>query len=385
MALSLERNQLKYHQVKAKIESLIQSLEPGTKIPSERDLAKQYGCNSLTVHKALALLVNEGRIAKRTGAGTFVADPQMASQALRHIGILLHTRSDTYALRLTGYLAELAAQRNLTLHTKMIQDFGDGAIQAMQQLTEDQCGALIVPWFLWEQVPQMLAFVRKAPLPVTLPALFQGYEDHCFDHVTVFGQAAIRYTDLAGQYFKRLGYGHIAFIGPVSPSNDVLHRKIIGYTNFIGLGGMDNLCHLVTSDIPAMDKVARRLKEYKGDLAVISYDDQHAIRFLTAMHKIGMQAPDDYAIIGYNNTESAAACDPPMSCLYGDSLGTAGYMLDHAQGMAQGKVVQTSDTHRLYFKVRQSCSGTLRMGEKLADLLGELQLLDGPVTSGVTV
>ena len=46
------------------------------------------------------------------------------------------------------------------------------------------------------------------------------------------------------------------------------------------------------------------LKAYRGDLAVISYDDEHALRFITAMHKIGLSAPEDFQIIGHNNDEA---------------------------------------------------------------------------------
>ena len=57
MAKMFDRNNLKYQQVKVSIESVVDQLQPGDKIPSERDLAKQYDCNFLTVRKALALLV----------------------------------------------------------------------------------------------------------------------------------------------------------------------------------------------------------------------------------------------------------------------------------------------------------------------------------------
>jgi len=40
-----------------------------------------------------------------------------------------------------------------------------------------------------------------------------------------------------------------------------------------------------------MDQLAQRWKTFRGDLAIISYDDEHALRFMTAMHKIGLSAP----------------------------------------------------------------------------------------------
>jgi DNA-binding transcriptional regulator YhcF (GntR family) len=276
MTKLFDRNNLKYQQVKTSIESVVDQLEPGDKIPSERELAKQYDCNFLTVRKALALLVDEGRIEKRTGAGTFVTDPNAIAKNGNHVGVLLHTYSDPYALRITGCISQTAMDRKITLHTKMIQDYQDSASQAIESLVAEGCCAVIIPWFPWEQTQQMLKFVGESPIPVSIPAVFPGLENQCFARAATFGKSATHYTDLSGKYFHKLGYSHIAFIGPLSVDNDILHRKIIGYTNFIGQAGLDNLCQLIGPTTKAMDKLAAKLMAYKGDLAVISYDDQHA-------------------------------------------------------------------------------------------------------------
>ncbi|MFG0250022.1 MAG: substrate-binding domain-containing protein [Phycisphaeraceae bacterium JB051] len=378
MSKLFDRNNLKYQQVKVSIESVVDQLQPGDKIPSERDLAKHYDCNFLTVRKALALLVEEGRIEKRTGSGTFVTDPNAIAKNANHVGVLLHTFSDPYALRITGCISQTATDRKITLHTKMIQDYQDSAMHAVQSLENEGCCAVIVPWFPWEQTQQMLQFVGNSPIPVSIPAVFPGLENQCFARAATFGKSATHYTDLSGKYFRKLGYNNIAFIGPLSVDNDILHRKIIGYTNFIGQAGLDNLCQLIGPDTKAMDKIANKLKQFKGDLAVISYDDQHAMRFLTAMHKLGLQAPQDFGILGYNNTDAAEHADPPLSCLYGDYVHPAQAMLENALGLAQGKVVQATYCRPLYFKLRDSCSGKLRMGDKLPQLLEEIGFTDMP-------
>jgi GntR family transcriptional regulator len=48
------------------------SLRPGDKVPSERDLARRYGTAHMTARQALGLLKDEGLIATRQGRGTFV-------------------------------------------------------------------------------------------------------------------------------------------------------------------------------------------------------------------------------------------------------------------------------------------------------------------------
>ena len=49
---------------------------PGTRIPSIRQLAEDFGCNKLTVHRAYEALRNEGLIENRVGSGSYVRFPE---------------------------------------------------------------------------------------------------------------------------------------------------------------------------------------------------------------------------------------------------------------------------------------------------------------------
>jgi DNA-binding GntR family transcriptional regulator len=52
-------------------------VEPGTRLPTEAELAEQAGVNRLTVRQALAELAREGRIHTVQGVGSFAAVPPM--------------------------------------------------------------------------------------------------------------------------------------------------------------------------------------------------------------------------------------------------------------------------------------------------------------------
>jgi len=47
-------------------------LQPGDRLPSERELARTFGLNHQTIRKAMAVLVQENVIDRRVGAGTFL-------------------------------------------------------------------------------------------------------------------------------------------------------------------------------------------------------------------------------------------------------------------------------------------------------------------------
>ena len=65
--------QFKHKQVEAEIRQLAQTLPIGARLPAERSLATTYGCNFLTVRRALKELVDDGIVVRRIGSGTFVA------------------------------------------------------------------------------------------------------------------------------------------------------------------------------------------------------------------------------------------------------------------------------------------------------------------------
>ncbi|MCE6994836.1 GntR family transcriptional regulator [Saccharothrix sp. S26] len=57
-----------------------QELPPGSPIPSERDLAQQYGVSRITVRAAVGQLVAEGLLTRAKGRGTFTARRRMDVQ-----------------------------------------------------------------------------------------------------------------------------------------------------------------------------------------------------------------------------------------------------------------------------------------------------------------
>jgi GntR family transcriptional regulator len=68
----------KQRETRERVLDLVESLEVGDSIPSERQLAGDLGVSRLTVRAALDELVREGYLLRRRGAGTFVAEPKVA-------------------------------------------------------------------------------------------------------------------------------------------------------------------------------------------------------------------------------------------------------------------------------------------------------------------
>ncbi len=76
---------LPYAAVKASLKLRIAQggWQPGTRLPSERELVQEFGCARMTVHRALRELEEEGLIERRQGLGSFVAELHPISNLLR--------------------------------------------------------------------------------------------------------------------------------------------------------------------------------------------------------------------------------------------------------------------------------------------------------------
>jgi GntR family transcriptional regulator len=96
------RPEPKYYTVKRHLLAIIESLDTGSAVPTERVLAAELGTSRTTVRQALLELVAEGRLVRRRGSGTYVAEPKME-----------------WPLHLTGFTAQ-AAQNGFTASTQLL-------------------------------------------------------------------------------------------------------------------------------------------------------------------------------------------------------------------------------------------------------------------------
>lgn len=67
----------KFFAVAEQIEKLIDGAEPGTPLPTERELATRFETSRTTIRQALASLVLDGRLERTQGSGTYVAEPKL--------------------------------------------------------------------------------------------------------------------------------------------------------------------------------------------------------------------------------------------------------------------------------------------------------------------
>lgn len=116
-SLHLKRVHLR-EQIADSIQEMVAAnqIQPGTQLPSERDLAKSIGVNRATIREAIRVLEQRGLVQMRTGSGTYVVDvpASTVSESIeRYFAFGACSHEDLVTLReiLDPEIAALAAER----------------------------------------------------------------------------------------------------------------------------------------------------------------------------------------------------------------------------------------------------------------------------------
>jgi GntR family transcriptional regulator len=120
-----QKREPKYYLVKRHLLDLIAEYEPGTPVPTERELAELATTSRTTVRQALSELVTEGRLVRRQGSGTYVAEPKLA-----------------WPLQMSSF-TEQAASSGLKVETTLVSAERVPATTEIAELLQLKVGALV--------------------------------------------------------------------------------------------------------------------------------------------------------------------------------------------------------------------------------------------------
>ena len=95
----------KYWLVKEQLRGLVDAGEPGTALPTERELAEQLATSRTTVRQAIAELVVEGLLMRTQGSGTYIAEPRLV-----HIRQLSSFTDDLGATRVESRVLDVTVE-----------------------------------------------------------------------------------------------------------------------------------------------------------------------------------------------------------------------------------------------------------------------------------
>lgn len=273
-------------------------LPPGSLIPSENVLSNKYGISRSSVRLALQELVDEGRIFKRPGKGTFVKDVTLNDfkqgyDDIKTIGINFKesaTGEDWYTSKLVHGIEETCAQNNCRLALvnpaalkKAREGFVDGIIVSSAQEVDFE----------------MYESFSKKGVPVAFINRITELENIAYFSVNYRKES----EKAAEQLLKK---GHCK-IGIVTAGIDKMpnHPRYWGFIDAVARRGLNikpEICDLPGSK--SNEFYANAIYEYlhKSDIsAIYLLNGSFALPLFMAMHRLGLKTPDDLEIMCFDD------------------------------------------------------------------------------------
>lgn len=289
---------------------------PGSKLPTESQLAKDTGLSLTTVRRAFDELVQQGLVDRRQGAGSFVQSLESRTQTLRRrVGVLVPSAQQYYPRVLAGIEEALSsAGAGMQLSTYHYDE--DEEHRDLQFLLDSEVdGLLIVPTLVGLDDPQArVDELMSLPVPTVLVerhVIGGGAADRsefvCSDH------AGGAYD--AVRHLHRLGHTRIALVA--RSANPTVGSVTTGFEAAVSDLGLERQEHLSApkaewTDDLAVDMV-ERLVAAKVSAALV-FGDREATLVARAVGQQGLRVPNDLALVSYDD-ETADLAEVPLTAV----------------------------------------------------------------------
>lgn len=304
-----------------------EGIQPGERIPSERELSERCQASRSSIRKAILALVHRGVLVRVPGKGTFVAEKrgvfEASSPRTGNIGFVVFLSSlDRARPDIRAHVAENGRVSWMPFYSEVFEG-------AHGELQRNDVHLLFFAGY--QDTPAEKAkfgdFLRKvdglivcelaassfaellevSPVPVVLvnpsllPRAFRG--DALF--IDNFGGAY-----QAVSYLVKLGHRLIGFINHPTERNRSAQERFQGYKAALRRAGIAYDERLIEygdwsteSGYAAMEKL---LKRGVRVTAVFAANDDMAIGAMEAAKEHGLRVPDDLSIVGFDDAPFSA-------------------------------------------------------------------------------
>jgi GntR family transcriptional regulator, arabinose operon transcriptional repressor len=296
------------------------------KLPTEIELAQQYGVSRITSKRALIELEKQGLVYRKRGSGSYVqsrAEPAAATRASdlgrnRMISMILPW-SSTGRLDYIQGASEYLDARGYFLSIHITGWNVDKEKDLLLKMYRNGHGGIILyPASSTHNIAIVNALYMN-DLPMVL--IDQHYEGLPISSVVSDNKAG---GYLATERLIRMGHSEIAFFSSIPIDlRSTIRDRFIGYCSALKDHRLPIRMSNIVSDIFAggaeseerlerMSAIVKELVE-RGVTAVQVEHDDLAIELTKACQAAGIQVPETLSIVGFDNEENANYAPVPLS------------------------------------------------------------------------
>ena len=304
---------------------------PGSLLPAEAELCREYGVSRITVARALAELAREGAVQRQRGRGTTVLAPPDVSQQPTALAFVTPHLNNEWPLRIySGFEATAIAANHYAMLTGTQDDRTIAPAQVRTLLTGHAralalCLATILPrdWPFWQELrAQGVPFTFIGTYNPLLPA------DRVVADNVAAGQLAVR-------HLLALGHQRIAFLcysQQQLDDNTAYQGRLRGYQEALRAAGLEPGAPpapaswiLPEALPPALSDAEQRdwllaFLERTRVTAAVTCNDALAVLVQRYLLPVGVRIPDDLAFVSISDERIAAFADVPLTTVRLDAL-----------------------------------------------------------------
>jgi len=337
--------------VSTKVENLygelkrrIGTLGPGSRVPSVRELVKEYQVSLMTADRAMGRLTTEGLVVRRVGKGTFVAgtsDPAEVANRSATISIAVLNYSSPIWDSLVTSLVQAVEARG---HQSRVIRYEEQNLPLLFRGKDGSDGMLLIlPGY--DMSPDDLARLGGMNKPLVLiDRIFRGVSVDCVGTDHELGGAIL------AEHLIQLGHRKLAVLFS-EPHFSATESRVNGFCRRAHLAGIDDIriidCHTVSGQ-SSLEKAHDAMAEYLASneidfTALFISSDGSALGAIKAFQRAGIAIPDRVSLVGYDDIPQALYYHPSLTTIQHDLTVIAekavGAILHRLTGQ-KGKAIQ---------------------------------------------
>jgi len=305
--------------VETELVGLCESLPPGTRVPSHIELMAQFQASERTILSALELLRHEGRIVRRPGAGTFVADRKSnAGRTARHIEgtapiVVVYKPDNSFFTRCANMLHQQSKDLDIPVVCHLLGPDDTSGLKRIKQMPHALgyivLGAELIPMAQQLKQSGRRTVIMSSPpidVEINLPCIRVDNEQGGY---------------LATRHLIELGHRHVAFAQvdshPQRSARWIGHRIAIRESERAGIQITSSILLLSTVDSwrDDIESPARFFRAPGAPTGLTVWNDRLAISLLTMLLRAGIKVPDEVSIVGYDNLLEGSQVSPSLTTI----------------------------------------------------------------------
>ncbi len=299
----------KYEKVRENIREQISDgrLQPNDKLPSEEEYAKLYGVSTITIRRALADLVAEGRITRTKSKGTFVRGAGEEPPSSKLVALLLAPEDghDVSYMQIIKGAQKIMADNDYSL----IVEWGDKRLDseraAILRMIDRKVDGLLLYPFNPTLSQENYRLLRETSIPYVQ---IDRYDIEAPGHFV--GCNNFEGGVMATRNLLELGHRAIHFVAYRFFLSSELERYD-GYCSAMRQAGVQlNAGHLLS--VVDYDLLADRIRA--GEItALFCCNDRLAMEVIEELLRRGVRVPQDVSIVGFDDWASNASSPVPLT------------------------------------------------------------------------